>query len=59
VHSGDPSTLLFTLQGVHVTLNGQPTGDIDNPRLARLMLATFIGEPPTPRLKCELLGQRD
>jgi hypothetical protein len=35
-------------------------GDISDPRFAELMLATFIGrEPPTPRLKRELLGLRD
>ena len=60
VHKGDASTLLFTSKGVHVTLNGRLMGDIADPQLAQLMLATFIGaEPPTPRLKRELLGFRD
>jgi hypothetical protein len=53
------STLLFTARGVH-TLNGRPLGDIPDRQFAELMLATFIGpEPPTPRLKRELLGLRD
>jgi hypothetical protein len=35
-------------------------GDIADPHFAETMLATFIGpEPPTPRLKRELLGNRD
>jgi hypothetical protein len=60
VHRGDGSTLLFTSKGVHVTLNGRPMGDIADPQFSQLMLATFIGaEPPTPRLKRELLGFRD
>jgi hypothetical protein len=60
VHSGDVSTLLFTERGVHITLNGRPLGDILDRQFAELMLATFIGpEPPTPRLKRELLGLRD
>jgi len=60
VHKGDASTLLFTSKGVHVTLNGLLMGDIADPQFAQLMLATFIGaEPPTPRLKRELLGFRD
>lgn len=60
VRKGDASTLLFTSKGVHVTLNGRPMGDIADPHFATLMLATFIGaEPPTPRLKRELLGLRD
>ena len=60
VRRGDASTLLFTARGVHVTLNGRPLGDILDRQFAELMLATFIGpEPPTPRLKRELLGLRD
>jgi chalcone isomerase-like protein len=60
VHKGDESTLLFTSRGVHITFNGRLMGDISDPRFAELMLATFIGrEPPTPRLKRELLGLRD
>jgi Chalcone isomerase-like len=60
VHKGDDSTLLFTSRGVHITFNGRLMGDIPDPRFAELMLATVIGrEPPTPRLKRELLGLRD
>ena len=60
MRKGDDSTLLFTPQGVTVTLNGQPMADIRDPHFAATMLATFIGAaPPTPRLKRELLGQRD
>ena len=60
VHKGDGSTMLFTSRGVHITFNGRLMGDIPDPHFAQLMLATFIGrEPPTPRLKRELLGLRD
>ena len=60
MHKGDATTLLFTAKGVHVTINGRPMGDIADPHFATTMLATFIGpEPPTRRLKRELLGLRD
>jgi hypothetical protein len=60
MHEGDESTLLFTSCGVRVTFNGRPIGDIADPHFAQTVLATFIGpEPPTPRLKRELLGGRD
>jgi hypothetical protein len=60
MHKGDESTLLFTSKGVTVTLNGQPMGTVADPHFAETMLATFIGaEPPTPRLKRELLGLRN
>ncbi len=60
VHNGDETTLLFTPNGVGVRLNGQPMGAITDPHFAEIMLATFIGvEPATPRLKRELLGNRD
>jgi len=60
MHKGDESSLLFTSKGVTVTLNGRPMGAIADPHFAELMLATFIGpEPPTPRLKRELLGFRE
>jgi hypothetical protein len=60
IHSGDETTLLFTAKGVEAKFNGQPMGDIADPHFAETMLATFIGpEPPTPRLKRELLGNRD
>ena len=59
-HNGDETTLLFTSNGVGVKLNERPVGDIADPHFAEVMLATFIGpEPPTPRLKRELLGNRD
>jgi hypothetical protein len=57
---GDESTLLFTSEGVYVSINGRRMGDITDPQFGELMLATFIGAvPPTPRLKRELLGLRD
>jgi hypothetical protein len=57
---GDETTLLFTSKGVHITCNGRPMGEIADPHFAETILATFIGpEPPTPRLKRELLGLRD
>jgi hypothetical protein len=60
MRKGDATTLLFTSNGVQVTVNGRSMGDIGNPHFAKTMLATFIGpEPPTPRLKRELLGGRD
>lgn len=60
MHRGDETTLLFTRKGVHVTINGRPMGDIADPHFAETILATFIGpEPPTPRLKRELLGLRE
>jgi len=60
VRNGDVSTLLFTARGVHITLNGRPLGEILDRQFAELMLATFIGaEPPTSRLKRELLGLKD
>ena len=60
MHKGDATTLLFTSKGVHVTCNGRPMGEIADPHFAETILATFIGpEPPTPRLKRELLGLRN
>ncbi len=60
VHNGDETILLFTPNGVSVWLNGQSMGAISDPHFAEIMLATFIGvEPPTPRLKRQLLGNRD
>jgi hypothetical protein len=60
MHKGDETTLLFTSKGVHITCNGRPMGEIADPHFAETILATFIGpEPPTPRLKRELLGLRD
>jgi long-chain acyl-CoA synthetase len=57
IREGDETMLLFTANGVNVTINGRPTGNITDPQFAYVILATFIGaEPPTPRLKRELLG---
>jgi hypothetical protein len=60
IHKGDETELLFTSKGVDVTFNGRPMGNIVDPHFAEIMLATFIGpEPPTLRLKRELLGTRN
>jgi len=60
MRKGDRSTLLFSSKGVDITLNGRLMGEIADPHFAKMMLATFIGpEPPTRRLKRELLGLRD
>ena len=60
MHKGDQSTMVFSSTGVDITLNGRPMGVIADPHFAEMMLATFIGpEPPTPRLKRELLGSRN
>ncbi|HZC96663.1 MAG TPA: chalcone isomerase family protein [Bradyrhizobium sp.] len=60
MHKGDVTTLLFTSKGVHVTCNGRAIGEITDRHFAETILATFIGpEPPTPRLKRELLGLRN
>jgi hypothetical protein len=60
VRKGDESTLLFTAQGLHITINAKSMGDVRDPHFAELILGTFIGAaPPTPRLKLELLGLRD
>ena len=60
VHKGDESTLLFSARGVVVTFNRRPMGEISDPHFAEVLLGTFIGdEPPTPRLKRELLVLRD
>jgi hypothetical protein len=60
VRKGDESTLLFTAKGVVVKFDGRPMGEISDPHFAEVMLGTFIGaEPPTLRLKRQLLGLRD
>lgn len=60
VRRGDDSRLLFTANGVRVTLNGRLFGQVSDPHFAEMILATFIGpEPPTARLKRGLLGGRD
>jgi hypothetical protein len=60
MRSGDASTSLFTVRDVHIHFEWAAIGDVPDRQFAELMLATFIGpEPPTPRLKRELLGLRD
>ncbi len=59
IEKGDETTLLFTPSGVAVTTNGRPMGRITDPQFSQTILATFIGAPPTPRLKRELLGNGD
>ena len=60
IHKGDESAMLFTSNGVDVTFNGKPMGEIPDSQFAEVILATFIGaEPATPRLKRELLGLRN
>jgi hypothetical protein len=57
IHEGDETKLVFTANGVSVTINGRPTGKITDTQFAWVILASFIGSaPPTPRLKRELLG---
>jgi hypothetical protein len=57
IRQGDESMLLFTRNGVSVTLNGRQSGVIPDAHFGEVMLSTFIGQvPPTPRLKRELLG---
>ena len=59
-HQGDETTLLFTPNGVDVTFNGRPLGEITDLHFAEALLATFLGPvPPTPRLKQELLGSQE
>jgi hypothetical protein len=59
MHRGDETTLLFTPRGVDFKINGAPIGVIADLHFAEIILATFIGpEPPTARLKHELLGGR-
>jgi hypothetical protein len=45
-------------RGVKFNINGAPIGVIADLHFAEIILATFIGlEPPTARLKHELLGE--
>jgi len=56
MRAGDRSTLTFTREGLQITMNGHTMATITDPVFSRAVLATFIGpEPPTPRLKHELL----
>jgi hypothetical protein len=60
IRKGDTARLLFTATGVEVTSNGHLIGHITDLHFAEIILATFIGPaPPTPRLKRELLGNRN
>ncbi len=60
LRKGDSFTLLFTARGAEVAANSRRVGSITDPEFARQMLATFIGlQPPTPRLKRELLGNHE
>ncbi|MEJ1975324.1 MAG: chalcone isomerase family protein [Acetobacteraceae bacterium] len=57
MQAGQDSTLLFTQSGLRITIDGHAIGTVPDPDFSRLILATFIGrEPPTPRLKRQLLG---
>jgi hypothetical protein len=59
MRAGDRFSILFTRDGAEIAANGQPVGRVADRRFATAMLATFIGpQPPTPRLKQELLGSR-
>ena len=56
-HRGDASTLLFTVQTVAISVNGQPVGTIDDPQFSHAMLSNFIGaHPPSEAFKHGLLG---
>jgi hypothetical protein len=56
MRTGDNYYLLFTQQGVTVTLNARQIGVISKPMFAEAMLATFLGPAPaSPRLKQDLL----
>lgn len=60
IAKGDEAKLLFTSSGVELRTNGRLMGRITDPHFAEIILSTFIGPvPPTPRLKRELLGNRD
>lgn len=56
---GDHFSILFTRDGAEFAINGRLIGSVTDHRFATTVLATFIGpEPPTARLKQELLGGR-
>lgn len=55
---GDRHRYEFLPTGLVVKLNGQIIFKSENPKLARLILATWIGKvPPTEELKAGLLGK--
>jgi hypothetical protein len=57
MHAGDSFSLLFTPEGVTVTVNGQQMGVISHRQFAKTMLATFLGpKPASRRLKRQLLA---
>ena len=57
VSAGDTSPYEFANGGVVVLANGQEIDKVNNPSLAKRLLAGFIGDhPPSPRLRRELLG---
>jgi len=59
MRKGDSFSILFTGDGAEIAANGHPVGHIPNRGFATAVLATFIGpQPPTERLKQELLGAR-
>ena len=50
-------TYVFTDKGLQLGYDGKLAGEVESPTLARLVLATFIGDkPPTSELKRALLG---
>ena len=56
---GDRFSILFTGDGAEFAANGHRIGSVTDRRFATAILATFIGpEPPTARLKQELLGRK-
>jgi Chalcone isomerase-like len=60
VRNGDSYSLLFNSRSAEVMANGRRLGSIPDPLFAQAMLTTFLGpQPPTARLKRELLGARE
>jgi Chalcone isomerase-like len=56
MHEGDNYSLLFTRDGVSVSVDGRLVGVISKRSFAEAMLATFLGpRPASERLKQELL----
>jgi len=57
VHAGEDLVFLFTPDGLTVTDQGNPKGEVHDIHFAQLMLAAFIGpHPATMSLKEQLLG---
>ena len=57
MQKGEQFSILFDPEGAEITAGGRLIGRIANAHFATVMLASFIGpDPPTPRLKRELLG---